>query len=531
MIARHPNLPQMWRFFIDTWCADSKYYPLSGDTGSFAKPITDYVGVSFLEDQGVGATGHMSGVAVPSMYSFLWDLFRATKDPGFAQVIFHRNKSKVDGLPFDLFQENPDAFRSSVNAVVEAHGSEIRAASVNKTQWHLAILRSGRGGSSRALWLDYDAWGGHGHADGMNLGLFAKGLDLMPDYGYPPVQFGGWESPRANWYKSTLAHNTVTVNGANHPHNAVPGATTLWANGEGFGAVAASAPGLNPGVTGKFERTAALIDVSDDDSYVLDVFRVAGGTDHVKFYTGHFGALLPLRGLALSSVTDFTHPQMRNFLAARKPDPGWSIELKVEDRYKLLADGGDVRVRYTDFTSGADAYTCEGWVVAGSYNSTEEAWVPRVMTRRARGESTFVTLIEPHDADKPLIARSTRVPLELDGADPPDACVALSIELTDGRTDLLLCADAAGKTLVQPDTGLTTDARLCHVRRDVAGQPNLIAICQGTSLALREVRLELAVRSDFVQIQLHHDGTATLIEGEPQTIKSLDVGGRPVKLR
>ena len=32
----------------------------------------------------------------------------------------------------------------------------------------------------------------------MNLGLFARGLDLMPDLGYPPVQFGGWDSPRAN---------------------------------------------------------------------------------------------------------------------------------------------------------------------------------------------------------------------------------------------------------------------------------------------------------------------------------------------
>ena len=45
----------------------------------------------------------------------------------------------------------------------------------------------------------------------MNLGLFAKGLDLMPDFGYPPVQFGGWGSRRAHWYRSTPAHNTVVV--------------------------------------------------------------------------------------------------------------------------------------------------------------------------------------------------------------------------------------------------------------------------------------------------------------------------------
>jgi hypothetical protein len=41
-------------------------------------------------------------VAVPSMYSFLWRLYDVTKDPAFAQVVYHRNKNKLDGLPFDL---------------------------------------------------------------------------------------------------------------------------------------------------------------------------------------------------------------------------------------------------------------------------------------------------------------------------------------------------------------------------------------------------------------------------------------------
>jgi len=382
------------------------------------------------------------------------------------------------------------------------------------------------------LWLDYDARGGHGHADGMNLGLFAKGLDLMPDFGYPPVQFGGWESERANWYKSTLAHNTITVNGANQPHNAAPGTTTLWAAGDGFNAVAASAPGLNPGVTTTSDRTVALIDVSADDAYVFDVFRVAGGTDYVKCYTGHFGALSPRGGFQFSPATDFAHPQMRNIHVARKPQPGWSLELKVQDRYKLLPAGAnDVRVRYTDFTTGADAYTAEGWVVAGSYNSTAEAWVPRIMTRRPGGESTFVTLIEPHDGGKPLIAKSTRVPLTVDGVDAPDSHVALAIELTDGRTDVLVSADAAGKRLVQPDAGLTSDAQLCHVRRDVDGQPNVIAVCKGTMLAVGDVKLAMAEGSDFVQLQLHHDGTATLLAGKPQMIKSVHVAGRLVALK
>jgi hypothetical protein len=499
MVQRHPRLPQMWRFFIDTWCANNQYYPLSGDTGYFAGKQPDYAGVSFLDDQGVSSTGHMSGVAVPSMYSFLWSLYGVTKDPAFAQVILDRNKGKLDGLPFDLFQEDPEAFKRDLKAVIDQHGAAIKQTSTNKAQWHLALLKSGQGERSRAAWLDYDAWGNHGHADGMNVGLFAKGLDLMPDFGYPPVQFGGWESPRANWYKSTAAHNTVIVNGAQQPGGA--GATTLWAAGDGFSAIGVNAPGLNPNLTTRFERTAALIDVSDDDSYLLDIFRVAGGADHVKFYTTHFGALTPLRDLKLSPATDYTHPQMRNVQAARKPAPGWAMELKVEDRYKLLPAGaGDVRVRYTDFTTGADAYACEGWVVAGIYNSTNEAWVPRVMTRRPGGESTFVTVIEPYSRDKPLIAKSTRIPMA------SDSSVALLLDLTDGRSDVLLSNDTGGGVTLA-DLGLTTDAKFVMVRRDAQKRPTMIALCGGQKLRIGQANVDLPKPTDCAQFRVAEDGT------------------------
>jgi oligo-alginate lyase len=505
MIARHPRLPQMWRFFIDAWCANNSYFPNSGDAGHFASTHKDYAGVSFLEDQGVGATGHMSGVAVPSMYSFLWQLYGATNDPAFAQVVYHRNKGKLDGLPFDLFQPDPDAFKREMKAVIDANGADVKQASTNKMQWHLALLKSGLGDNSRAAWLDYDAWGGHGHADGMNLGLFAKGLELIPDFGYPPVQFGGWDSPRANWYKSTAAHNTVIVNGAQQPGGAAPGTTTLWGAGDGFSAISVNAPGLNPGVTTRFERTVAHVDASADDSYVLDIFRVAGGTDHVKFYTTHFGALTPLNGLALQSATDYAHPQMRSFQVARKPQAGWAMELKVDDRYKLLPEGKkDVRVRYTDFTTGADAYACEAWVIAGIYNSTTEAWVPRVMTRRAGSDSTFVTIVEPFSGDKPLIAKSTRLPMA------SDSSVALLLELTDGRSDIVVSNDT-GAAVTLAEVGLTTDAKLVMVRRDAQQRPTMIALCGGQKLQIGNVNMEVPKPTDLAQFRVAEDGSLTPI--------------------
>ena len=60
--------------------------------------------------------------------------------------------------------------------------------------------------------LDYDAGGGHGHLDGLNLGLFAKGwtccrLRLLP------VQYGGG-GRRAPINLPDRLHNTVVVDGA-----------------------------------------------------------------------------------------------------------------------------------------------------------------------------------------------------------------------------------------------------------------------------------------------------------------------------
>ena len=59
----------------------------------------------------------------------------------------------------------------------------------------------------------------------MNLGFFAKGLDLLPDFGYPRVQYGGWRSGKAKWYTMSAAHNTIVVD--RKDHFVANGVTTL----------------------------------------------------------------------------------------------------------------------------------------------------------------------------------------------------------------------------------------------------------------------------------------------------------------
>jgi hypothetical protein len=444
---RHPRLAQTYRFHIDARCL-GRYYPLSGDTGSFAHPMPEYAGLSISQNPGVW----------PSMFSFLHRLYRQTNDPAYVQTLYEANGSRVDGLPHDLFCEHPAGMQAEVKQAISRHGLVPCVGSVNKQQWHIAILRSGHGGNARAAWLDYDSGGGHSHADGMNLGLFAHGLDLLPDFGYPPVQFGGWGSPKATWYTMTAAHNTVVVDGKRHADAA--GTTTLWIDGDNLHAIRASAPDLIGGQ--QYERTIAQVDVSDRSFYLIDVFRVVGGTDHAKFMHSHFGTI-ETTGLSLQPAEDYGFgTQMRSFRRDPNPQPGWSVDWTIEDRYGLIDPSRKVRLRYIDLTTGAEAWTGEGWVTQGLYDSSVETWVPRVMVRRRAAQaplqSTFVAVIEPYEGH-PGIASARRLRLLDDsGAEYPDSNVAIEVTLADGRRDLFVTMDVenplglrpAGGAIVQP---------------------------------------------------------------------------------
>jgi oligo-alginate lyase len=256
MFRRHPKLHDMYRFHVDTWCF-TQYYPLVGDSGWFAARHDQYQGVRFQRPGRESVYSHKDPVLSPSMFRFMDRLYELTEDPAFVQVLYLANGRSVAGLPHDVFAADPAAFRSRVSRVIADHGDTPPHESVNKQQWRIALLKSGAGADSRVAWLNYEAGGGHGHLDGMNLGLFALGLDLMPDFGYPPVQFGGWGSPRSRWYQMTAAHNTVVVDGRNQA--AAAGTTTLWKDGPVLKAVRASCPAMIGGQ--QYERTVASVDV------------------------------------------------------------------------------------------------------------------------------------------------------------------------------------------------------------------------------------------------------------------------------
>ena len=490
MLRRHPNLRDTYRFFVDTWCwlpiagdATRRYYPLVGDCGAFAQTTEQYAGVVLQTDQGVGS-GEMSYALGPSMVTFFQQLYDATGDPAYLQVLYHANGNSADGLPYDLFADDALAFQQTVRDVIAREGTALRVSSVNKQHWHLALLRS----KSAVAWLKYDNGLRHGHLDGLNLGLFAKGLDLMPDFGYPPVHRGGWGGRNFDWYVGSLSHNTVVVDGQPQQRDQA-GRTTLWrADGE-VQAIRVAAPELIGG--GRFERTIVLVDISDHDAYLLDVFRVTGGHDHARFMHSSFGrittsglSLVPARA---TDLAPYASAILRNDQFDPSPAPGWNADWRIDDRYGYLPEGAEVHLRYTDLTPGAQAFTAEAWVSTGGFDSNDEVWIPRLMARRvgdtAPLHSTFVAVIEPYEGQS-NIAAIRRLPLATN-----DSHVAVEVRLSDGRRDMLVVTDPEASDrpaladAIQHTCGFRFDGDLCVVRYDADGRVEHIA-AEGGSVEL-----------------------------------------------
>jgi hypothetical protein len=289
----------------------------------------------------------------------------------------------------------------------------------------------------------------------------------------------------------------------------------------------------------------ALVDRSDCDCYVVDIFRVVGGTDHAKFVHSHFGTV-KTAGLTLVPAPDYGHGAlMRNFTVDAAPAPGWSLDWTVEDRYGYVPDRPGIHVRYTDLTEGVAAYLAEGWIIAGIFNSTAEAWIPRAIVRRKSTEdplaSTFVSVIEPYEGT-PAIARIERLRLENEAGERyADPHVALEVRGTDGRSDVIVAVDRddplgrrpawnAETAVLQKRWNLSLRGELCMVRYGASGAVDYLALCRGRELRAGDVQVRLTRTCDFVELRLLAE-EAVLLGGGPACVEAVERKGSPLKLR
>ncbi len=412
----------------------------------------------------------------------------------------------------DIFDKDPQEFINDLIALKPE--MPIKLESVNHAGYGLAILQSSEGaeigstqGRCACLW--YGRMGGHAHSDRLNLHLFAKHIVMNPDLAYPEYT-GSWPKRHA-WTNHTMSHNTVLVNDRRQKNN-WSGKTKLFMGGDlaRIAIVDSSEPPLYEGVT-TYRRALSLIDVSEDDSYVLDVFWVRGGTNHRMVNNGA-SREVTYANLALEKQPTGTFAGPDIEFAARLNEPGAHYQyegapegcaafsyLRDVERGNATADScwidWDIVYKTGKMDEGRDPHLrmyClspvdEIAVAIGEppHHRYWDDYMPWVIRSRfgENIESQFVTVLEPYEPE-PFI--SSAKPLKLSAHEDEGFAAAVQIELQDGRTDIVIIAENPCRVAAG---GLSLNGQMGWVRLR-EGKVEAAKLVRGTSLTYADYKLE-----------------------------------------
>ena len=219
------------------------------------------------------------------------------------------------------------------------------------------VLRSGTGENARALAIDFTERVGHYHMAPLSLVLYAKGRELATDLGY----MGASHFMTVDWIKTFTAHNTLAIRAADgDPMDTdnLRGDVRYFKDLPGVKAMDAAerdAVELDkvPG-TDRFQRTVAMIDVDEDDAYVVDVFRANGGALHDWTFHSN-GHRFEYEGIELADRPDseetlYDHSGFTFTPTRRTPGRGARWGSERVDRLKVGRSAGAWTATWGDVT-------------------------------------------------------------------------------------------------------------------------------------------------------------------------------------
>lgn len=394
--------------------------------------------------------------------------------------------------------------------------------------------------------LFYGGVRGHAHYDPLFLGFYALGRDLLPNIGYPQ----SWNNAPA-WEWSLLTHLTVVVDRDEAPCSTTIGSLDVLDAGPSVQVAEASKRPYRkqeprgrtgPDVT-DYRRMVALVDVAPPgatdapaDHYLLDVFRVTGGKDHLQSWHGPYTPR-PVR-VAGATLT----PQGRGTLAG--PDVGYGTHYKDatgKDRWdpychlKNVARGpmsaltsvtwnpvtnDPVHLRLNFLPQGeTELIRADGSApIAPDKNVLQWAFPHRQGADGLR--SQFVTVVEPY-TDHRFIRSLQSLPVtgeDRSGYSP----IAVEVRLANG-SDILLATGSPGGTAEGSLRGvpfrLVGRFGLIRLRE---GQPPELHLTEGSELSYGEQTLHPTARPAHGQIVAVKRGAReVIVEGQMPSAAAL----------
>ncbi|NCO38186.1 MAG: hypothetical protein COY42_28915 [Armatimonadetes bacterium CG_4_10_14_0_8_um_filter_66_14] len=359
-----------------------------------------------------------------------------------------------------------------------------------------ASLGRGTGADQMQAQLHFSGSYGHAHYDNLNLTLWAKEREMLPDVGYT------WTQMRY-WCTSTLGHNVVVVDRRDQGGNPSDGDLLSYFPDTG-GVAVVEADGrrayANTADLDTYRRLLMTVPVSETDAYVVDVFRVHGGTTHD--WTLHGDAdrdmtatcSLPLAGkrdTMLEPGEEWVEPTLESArfnpygmlreLATGEVNGPFQTDFRYADEptrgirvHLLLGGPADV------WLGKSPSVRRMGQGTGGDMRKAYDFWMPQLLVRR-RGDaplaSTFVAVYEPY-VGAHFLTGVEALPVE-----PAErGAIALRVAHGEAVDTLLVTLDEPPYAERATEDGTTLQGRLGVVRR-TNGQATNAWLFEGAKLA------------------------------------------------
>lgn len=417
--------------------------------------------------------------------------FKYGRDPEAAVAAWRANGNSAKGLGRDIFDADPEQIEREVEAIARNAADTTRGGR-HLTGYGLASLEFGKGPEGKALWLYYGRTAGHGHRDRLNFGLYAFGMDLTPDLGYP--EFAGTQPERRVWTANSISHNVLTVNSK--------GQRTDWTGFPrhfkrlpGFGAMEVESPNVYP-QTRDYVRSMMLVDAGGGNAYAVDFLRAAGGDDHLLSFHGPAGAVTATglklvrqasgtyagENVELRADTEATSPgysYLFNVERDLNPPSSFVLDWAAEPGKRGAKPGDDVHLRWHVSTECADVALADAEPPRNKPDNPKRLRYALLHREGQDLTSVFASVLEPYR--KTPFLKSVR---RLKTGDAGEACAALRVEHADGTVDYVISSATTGT--VELEEGLRLTGAAAFVRRDARGPVRAVLI-RGTELSLGDL--------------------------------------------
>lgn len=363
--------------------------------------------------------------------------------------------------------------------------------------WHVGVLRGGRDGNDTALYLNgnehqWTVQTGHRHQDVLSLSLYGYGEELASDRGY----FSGSDQRLPDgrsgqrWMKSTLSHNLVVVDEEDQRRSECGSNLELFGLAPGIEVLQASGVNVYPQCD-VYQRLCVMVEAPEDQTYVVDIFRVSGGLTHQYGFqcNGTLAGGVPdpsgYRAVGLSDVWDEWLEKPRAISPENQTTITWQHRGVNLDLMMLNTPQRMVI---------ADA---PGWRIF-TKEELEQPSVGHILAENRAGDegmplsSRYAAIVVPYDSGSSPVAGARLIE-----DDPATGVVAIEVQLH-GRTDYII----SSMDLEQRQYGpVRLAGRFGFASVNERGRADRSYLLNGTELTCGDLSISLPAASTTLNVR------------------------------